>query len=106
MADFSPGPSAIPHTRFDIKIPNEVHLANLLFLPSDNVGRHAYIYELAITDVASHYKEAEALEASRAPGSRAPGSRVPGSRAPGNRVPGSRALIGEKNSDEFEKIYK
>ena len=41
--------------------PNEVHQADLLFLPHDGVGRKTYKYALTVVDVASRYKEAEPL---------------------------------------------
>src|SRR6202042_1834397 len=46
---------------FDVSVPNEVHQADLLFLPHDRVGRKTYKYALTVVDVASRYKEAEPL---------------------------------------------
>ena len=60
-----PGPLA--HTmidiaqKFDVAVPNEVHQADLLFLPHDRVGRKTFRYALTVVDVASCYKEAEPL---------------------------------------------
>ena len=44
-------------------MPNEVHQADLLFLPHDRPerGRKLYKYALTVVDVASRYKEAEPL---------------------------------------------
>ena len=42
-------------------VPNEVHQADLLFLPHDRVGRKTFRYALTVVDVASRYKEAEPL---------------------------------------------
>ena len=48
---------------FDVAVPNEVHQADLLFLPHDRPGRGRKLYKYALTvvDVASRYKEAEPL---------------------------------------------
>ena len=53
----------VPRLRFDVDVPNEVHQANLPFLPHDrlSLGRKTYKYALTVMDVASHYKEAEPL---------------------------------------------
>ena len=58
---YLPGPTYIPRPTFDIRIPNEVHQADLLFLPHDRRGRKTYKYALTLVDVASRYKEAEPL---------------------------------------------
>ena len=42
-------------------VPNEVHRADLLFLPHDRVRRKTFRYALTVVDVASRYKEAEPL---------------------------------------------
>ena len=42
-------------------VPNEVHQADLLFLPHNRVGRKTVSYALTVVDVASRYKEAEPL---------------------------------------------
>ena len=42
-------------------VPNEVHQADLLFLPHDRVRRKTFRYALTVVDVASRYKEAEPL---------------------------------------------
>ena len=47
--------------KFDVVMPNEVHQADLLFLPHDRIGRKAFRYALTVVDVASRYKEAEPL---------------------------------------------
>ena len=57
----APARSAISRPKFDISTPNEVHQADLLFLPHDRVGRHTLKYALTVVDVASRYKEAQAI---------------------------------------------
>jgi hypothetical protein len=52
-------PRRIPRPKFDVPVPNEVHQADLLFLPHDKVGHKTYKYALTVADVASRYKEAE-----------------------------------------------
>ena len=54
-------PRHIPRPKFDTATPNEVHQADLLFLPHDNVRRKTYKYALTVVDVASRFKAAEAL---------------------------------------------
>ena len=58
---YLPAPRRIPRPRFDVSTPNEIHQADLLFLPHDKVGRKTFRYALTIVDVASRYKEAEPL---------------------------------------------
>ena len=68
---YLPAPRHIPRPRFDVSVPNEVHQADLLFLPHDrddsrHRGRHkatthVWKYALTVVDVASRYKEAEPL---------------------------------------------
>jgi len=60
---YLPAPKYIPRPKFDVVIPNEVHQADLLFLPHDRPGkgRKLYKYALTVVDVASRYKEAEPL---------------------------------------------
>lgn len=41
---------------FDVPTPNEVHQADLLFLPHDRVGRLTFKYALTVVDVASRIK--------------------------------------------------
>ena len=45
-------PRRVPRPKFDVAVPNEVHQADLLFLPLDR-------YALTVVDVVSRYKEAE-----------------------------------------------
>ena len=52
---------APPRPKFDVAVPNEVHQADLLFLPHHRVGRKTFRYALTVIDVASCYKEAEPL---------------------------------------------
>jgi transposase InsO family protein len=58
---YLPAPRHIPRPMFDEDSPNAVHQADLLYLPHDRVGRKTYKYALTVVDVASRYKEAEAL---------------------------------------------
>ena len=60
---YLPAPRKIPRPKFDIHIPNEVHQADLIYLPHDRLprGRKTYKYALTVVDVASRYKEAEPL---------------------------------------------
>ena len=58
---YLPAARHIPRPKFDVQVPNEVHQADLLFLPHDRVGRKTYKYALTVVDVASRYKEAEPL---------------------------------------------
>ena len=58
---YLPGPRHIPRPKFDVAVPNEVHQADLLFLPHDRVRRKTFRYALTVVDVASRYKEAEPL---------------------------------------------
>ncbi|MEW8687331.1 MAG: hypothetical protein AB2556_16085 [Candidatus Thiodiazotropha sp.] len=59
-------PQHIPRPKFNITTPNEVHQADLLFLPQDRVGKHTYKYALTMVDIASCYKEAESLATKQA----------------------------------------
>ena len=60
---YLPAPRRIPRPTFDVPTPNAVHQADLLFLPHDKLprGRKVFKYALTIADMASRYKEAEAL---------------------------------------------
>ena len=58
---YLPAPRQIPWPKFDVPVPNQVHQADLLFLPHDKVGRRTYKYALTVVDVASRFKEAEPL---------------------------------------------
>ena len=40
---------------------NKIHQADLLFLPHDTYGKKTYKYALVVVDIASRYKDAEAL---------------------------------------------
>ena len=54
-------PKYIPRPRWTVSKPNQVHQADLLFLPHDTFKRKTYRYALVVIDVASRYKDAEAL---------------------------------------------
>ena len=58
---YLPAPRYVPRPKFDVSVPNEVHQADLLFLPHDRVKRKTYKYALTVVDIASRYKEAEPL---------------------------------------------
>src|SRR2546429_9591682 len=52
-----PRPKYIPRASFStITIPNEVHQADVLYMPYDRVGQITYLFCLNIVDVASRYK--------------------------------------------------
>ena len=54
-------PEYIPRPRWTVSKPNQVHQADLLFLPHDTIRGRTYRYALVVIDVASRYKDAEAL---------------------------------------------
>ncbi|MEW8546922.1 MAG: hypothetical protein AB2693_25690 [Candidatus Thiodiazotropha sp.] len=54
-------PRRISRPKFDVAIPNEVHQADLLFLPHNRVRRKTFRYALTVVDVANRFKEAEPL---------------------------------------------
>ena len=54
-------PEYIPRPRWTVNKPGRVHQADLLFLPHDTFKRKTYRYALVVIDVASRYKDAEAL---------------------------------------------
>ena len=58
---YLPPPKVIPRPHWNVERVNEIHQADLLFLPHDRVGRKTYRYALVVIDVASRYKDAEAL---------------------------------------------
>ena len=58
---YLPPPKYVPRPHWSVSRVNEIHQADLLFLPHDKVGRKAFRYALVVIDVASRYKDAEAL---------------------------------------------
>ena len=54
-------PEYIPRPHWTVNKPNQVHQADLLFLPHDTIFGKVYKYALVVIDVASRYKDAEAL---------------------------------------------
>ena len=58
---YLPPPKTVPRPHWTVERPNEIHQADLLFLPHDRVGRKTYRYALVVIDVATRYKDAEAL---------------------------------------------
>ena len=65
---YLPAPRRVPRPKFDISTPNEVHQADLLFLPHDRIRGKTYKYALTVVDVASRYKAAEPLSSKEAKG--------------------------------------
>ena len=55
---YLPRPSHVNFSHFDVFVPNEVHQADILFLPHDN----GFKYALTVVDVASRYKDAFPLK--------------------------------------------
>ena len=55
---YLPPPRHIPRPKFDVQVPNEVHQADLLFLPHDRPGRGRKLYKYALTvvDIARRYE--------------------------------------------------
>ena len=58
---YLPAPKKIKRPKFDVSANNEVHQADLLFLPFDTVRNKTYRYALTLVDVGTRYKEAEPL---------------------------------------------
>ena len=58
---YLPPPKYVPRPHWSVDRPNEIHQSDLLFLPHDKVGRKTFRYALVVIDVASRYKDAEAL---------------------------------------------
>ena len=59
-----PRPKYIPRASFNtINIPNEVHQADILYMPYDKIGRITYLFCLNVVDVASRYKASIAIGA-------------------------------------------
>ena len=58
---YLPAPKYIPRPHWTEDRPNQIHQADLLFLPHDKVGRKTYKYALVVVDIASRYKDAEPL---------------------------------------------
>ena len=58
---YLPSPRYIPRPHWTVDKPNEIHLADLLFLPHDTMRRKTFKYALVVIDVASRYKDAEPL---------------------------------------------
>ena len=58
---YLPPPKYVPRPHWSVSRVNEIHQADLLFLPHDKVRRKTFRYALVVIDVASRYKDAEAL---------------------------------------------
>lgn len=58
---YLPLPRLISRPMHDEDRPNTAHLADLLYLADDKVGRKTYKYALTVVYVVSRYKEAETL---------------------------------------------
>ena len=58
---YLPAPRHIPRPKFDVEVPNEIHQADMLYLPHDRVRWKSFRYALMVVNVASRCKEAEPL---------------------------------------------
>ena len=58
---YLPAPKYVPRPHWAVDKPNQIHQADLLFMPLNKVDRKTYLYALVVTDIASRYKDAEAL---------------------------------------------
>ena len=58
---YLPAPTYVPRPHWTVDKPNKIHQADLLFLPHDKFGRRTFRYALVVVDIASRYKDAEAL---------------------------------------------
>ena len=58
---YLPAPTYEPRPHWTVDKPNKIHQADLLFSPHDKVGRRTFRYALVVVDIASRYKDAEAL---------------------------------------------
>ena len=58
---YLPAPKYIPRPHWRVDKPNKIHQADLLFLPHDTYRKKTYKYALVVVDIASRYKDAEAL---------------------------------------------
>ena len=58
---YLPAPKYIPRPRWRVDKPNKIHQADLLFLPHDTYRKKTCKYALVVVDIASRYKDAEAL---------------------------------------------
>ena len=58
---YLPPPKYLPRPHWSVDRPNEIHQADLLFLPHDKVVRKIFRYALVVIDVATRYKDAEVL---------------------------------------------
>ena len=63
---FLPAPKRIDRPHFDITKVNQMHQADLLYLPHDTVYGNIYKYVLCVIDVASRYKAARPLRTKKA----------------------------------------
>ena len=54
---YLPAPRYVPRPKFDVATPNEVHQADLLYLPHDKIAKRTYKYALTVVDVASRFKD-------------------------------------------------
>ncbi|CAB4410341.1 unnamed protein product [Rhizophagus irregularis] len=63
-----PRPRFIPRVSFSsIQVPNEVHQADILYMPYDKVGHVTYLFCLNIVDIASSYKKSRVSSRSSYP---------------------------------------
>lgn len=58
---YLPPPNYIPRYHWNVEKVNQIHQADLLFLPHDTVKQKKYKYALVVVDIASRYIDAEPL---------------------------------------------
>ena len=61
-----PGPKEVIHPRYQVYVPNQMHMVDLLVFPSDHVLGNTYKYLLVLVDVASGYTAIAPLRNKRA----------------------------------------
>ena len=62
----SPPPKCADRSYYEVKIPNEMHQFNLLYMPSDMLYGNKYKYILFRIDIHSRYKVARSLRTKQA----------------------------------------
>ena len=61
MVETSSKPQNIDYPHYDITKPNQIHQADVMYLPHDKIYGNVYKYVLCVIDVASRYKAARPL---------------------------------------------
>ena len=62
----SPPPKRVDRPHYEVKVPNEMHQFDLMYMPSDTLYLNKYKYILSGIDVASRYKVARPLRTKQA----------------------------------------